>query len=239
MKKIKHPILSSLTVALLASATTTQASSVLIDFGFAAGVTTGNYNNINGGGATGSGSISTVEGTYSLINTTGASAGQVVVSSGVTANWGDSGSGANYTGSKPLALSGIAATATDDGLFLNNNGGTPTVTFAFTGLDASQAYTVLFYSARGNNGGPATDIGVSVGSGTGASISNSLNNDSEVGTFVATTTAAGELSLTYSSGGGNTATALNFMSITTVPEPSSTALLGLGGIAMILRRRRA
>lgn len=124
---------------------------------------------------------------------------------------------------------------------MNNAGATdPIVSLSFTGLAASQTYDILFYSARGNNGSVATNIGVTTGTGTGASISDSLNNDSEVGLFSATTTASGELTLTYTVGGNsNQVGALNFMSITAVPEPSSTALLGLSGLALILRRRRA
>jgi len=38
-------------------------------------------------------------------------------------------------------------------------------------------------------------------------------------------------------GGGNRASVSGFL-ITTVPEPSSAALLGLGGLALILRRRK-
>ncbi|MFC5050877.1 PEP-CTERM sorting domain-containing protein [Rubritalea spongiae] len=241
MKKTNISSLSIVATALLGLSATSQASSILIDFGASAGVTTGNYNNVNGNGTTGASSISDVEDTYSLIDSTGASAGQVVVSSNTTANWGDAASGANYTGTKPVTLSGIAATATDDGLYMNNAGAIdPIVSLSFTGLAASQTYDILFYSARGNNGGVATNIGVTTGTGTGASISNSFNNDSDVGIFSATTTASGELTLTYTVGGSSSsAGALNFMSITAVPEPSSTALLGLGGLALILRRRRA
>ncbi len=40
------------------------------------------------------------------------------------------------------------------------------------------------------------------------------------------------------SSGGQGSTTWNALSVDTVPEPSSTALLGLGGLALILRRRK-
>ena len=40
------------------------------------------------------------------------------------------------------------------------------------------------------------------------------------------------------SGGGQGSTVWNNLSIVGVPEPSTFALLGLGGLALVLRRRR-
>jgi len=37
---------------------------------------------------------------------------------------------------------------------------------------------------------------------------------------------------------GDQAAAVTTLSFTAVPEPSSSALLGLGGVALLLRRRR-
>jgi hypothetical protein len=37
----------------------------------------------------------------------------------------------------------------------------------------------------------------------------------------------------------NSGVALNYFQVTAVPEPSSTALLGLGGLALMLRRKRS
>jgi hypothetical protein len=64
--------------------------------------------------------------------------------------------------------------------------------------------------------------------------------------FSATSTAGGIIEFDFSEllndTDGGTSAAFNAMSITgitTIPEPSSTALLGLGGLALIVRRRRA
>jgi hypothetical protein len=73
-----------------------------------------------------------------------------------------------------------------------------------------------------------------------ATISSSFENSTEVGTFVATTTADGFLTLDYTvTGSGTNAGALNFMSLTTIPEPSAYALLsGLLGFGCVIVRRR-
>lgn len=61
MKKTIFPMLSAATIGLLSSTVSSQASSILIDFGASAGTSTGNYNNIDGNGVTGNSSISNVE----------------------------------------------------------------------------------------------------------------------------------------------------------------------------------
>jgi hypothetical protein len=214
---------------------------IYIDFGSSAGDATGNYNLISGDGVTGNSSISSVEGTYNLIDfETGEDVASVEVSSNATSGWGDSASAANWTGDKPSELSGIEAAATDDGLYLNNSvTPNPVVSLVFSGLEVSQEYLVLFYSARGNNGTVPTNIDVSVGTGSGATISSSFQNSTEVGSFVATTTADGFLTLDYTvTGSGTNAGALNFMSLTTIPEPSAYALLsGLLGLGCVMVRR--
>lgn len=57
--------------------------------------------------------------------------------------------------------------------------------------------------------------------------------------FDVTTDSSGNLDITYTHAGGTWIGINGFDLVSTaVPEPSSTALLGLGGIALLLRRRR-
>ncbi|MFK7849814.1 MAG: PEP-CTERM sorting domain-containing protein [Akkermansiaceae bacterium] len=134
----------------------------------------------------------------------------------------------------------------------DNNGGSPdiTITLSGAGIAASSDYIMTFYaydsgdSSRrtgiiGINGTTGPTLGPVVSQGTG--VPDSLDEYAVTGTF----TSDGVGNLTFGIDGlpgGNERTVINGFQLdavaVAVPEPSTTALLGLGGLALILRRRK-
>jgi hypothetical protein len=173
------------------------------------------------------------------------------LSSGTSSSYVDSGGNAT-TVALTLAMAPTAGTnsngsfgpddLTFQGTYGGNGGGVSTATI--TGLDMNQAYELLFYHAKNNANEIETANGVSPEDFTG--ITTAANTSVYEDGFGA---AAGHF-LYYSSvsadGGGDIVilmdgtgyeTVTGFQ-IRSVPEPSSTALLGLGGLALMLRRRK-
>ena len=90
---------------------------------------------------------------------------------------GFAGTGANYTGTYPAAVSSLPANALKDGFYFQNaNNG---ITLTLNGLNSSVTYDFLFYGARGNNGS-STSFTVTGLNTTNGSIANVLNNSTAV-----------------------------------------------------------
>ncbi|MFC5050440.1 PEP-CTERM sorting domain-containing protein [Rubritalea spongiae] len=125
-------------------------------------------------------------------------------------------------------------------------------------LSTSASYTLdsISFQHRANNSTNAFDshnLSVSDGVTTLNLIINELTNPlnqwneysaSLQGTAFETLDAGTTLTFTIrlagksSNGAGNSFSGIDDITVTKVPEPSSTALLGLGGLALVLRRRR-
>ena len=148
---------------------------------------------------------------------------------------GFAGPGANYAGSYPATVATLPASALQDSIYINSS--SHSVTLTFSGLDSGSTYDFLTYGARGNSGSDATYTITGGNSGSGT-ISDVFNNATQTVNITGITpNGSNEITFLWTTTGS--ASGLNLIQITTaVPEPSSTALIGLGGLALILRRRR-
>lgn len=162
---------------------------------------------------------------------TGISVGGANLTWASTGTWGDN----------------VAASSGDESIYGgyldDNNAQRPE--FTLSGLTAAlggSAYTIIVYSfsddpnnGLGNlilNGGTPTAITSSTSTGN-------LTGNYGITTFTGVTgdSFTVEGNVTAGSAGRPRATIAGFQ-VVAVPEPSSTALLGLGGLALILRRRK-
>jgi len=126
---------------------------------------------------------------------------------------------------------GVGGLASVGGKYIGVNYGTTTAGSMSSGFDviltlSSSGWDVAITGLEDSGGAAITG-----GSGTwGGAIGefSDFNNDMRVGTSYQTSAAAGDLTLSQ----------ITLTQVAAVPEPSSTALLGLGGLALILRRRK-
>jgi autotransporter-associated beta strand protein len=189
LSRITFPIISVLTLLLAWLALPAGATTVLLDFNNintstlvavdptpAPGSDGLYYNNIllaygGGSGQTASGPLTftntltlPLAGVTSMVltNSVNASSGWTLSLSKGGASGGavgPTGTGANYAGPYPGAVSSFAATALKDSIYINNQA---VLTVSITGLDNTRNYNLLTYGARGNNGGSQTNA-LSVG----------------------------------------------------------------------------
>jgi hypothetical protein len=185
-----------------------------------------------------------------LVDTTGAPTGISLTvarvlnkDAGASGGGGNSGAGGDYPGTKPAAVSSFAPSATSDGFF-SNNGNVMAITFS--GLNTSLTYDLLTYGGRPAGSAPAEGYELIAGT---PSVGDSfqaiaVQDNSTVAPFWGgiSPDVDGEISfllrtdttVNYTSG---TISALNFASLTVVPEPATISLLGLGGLVLLRRRR--
>ncbi len=165
-----------------------------------------------------------------LVSTNGLATGTTVVN-GVTFTR------TNLFGNSYGFSSGVTtADAATDALYTNAgySGGTITL----TGLNIGDQYEIQAFHGDNRGGALSTRV-MNVGDGTTvATTSGAVSTSGSwiIGTF----TADAATQDFHSSHGTNVSSELNAYQLrnVTVPEPSSTALLGLGGLALILRRRK-
>ena len=134
----------------------------------------------------------------------------------------------NWTSvSREVSLTGVvndqATLSFDFWMSADQNGTSTPNNFSYAVLDAAPG-------ARGNE-----DWGVAGDTDIAYSASNSGHIDLVVDTSSFT---GGSFFIAFNDNGWNSATKIDNVMVTSVPEPSSAALLGLGGLALILRRRK-
>ena len=131
--------------------------------------------------------------------------------------------------------SGITKNLTEDFLY-----GTVSLTLSGPGISANTDYEIKFWGYDAGNNVDFSFISTGTTTGTAGPIVNAnsaphpvtFDDYTATGTF--TSNASGQLEIV----GSGTNPTLNGFQLTAVPEPSTTALLGLGGLALILRRRK-
>lgn len=136
--------------------------------------------------------------------------------------------------------------------YLDDGDAGPTITVtglaAWLASESATGYTITFFQNSDTTANNFAQMDLFDGTGTGGSLLESMAPEVSDGSgagsgsrLVRTTTNAfTNDTITFHTdrdlGGGNRASVSGFL-ITAVPEPSSAALLGLAGLALILRRR--
>ncbi|MFP4053926.1 MAG: PEP-CTERM sorting domain-containing protein [Phycisphaerae bacterium] len=134
-------------------------------------------------------------------------------------------------------------------LFDNNGDGTVQLSFNLSGLDTTPGvtYTVEIWSARANNSSSFVDVTID-GAFSDGGLSNDFNwgnegltgkdanGTADVLTWSNLAASDGDLTVNIV---GTDRLGVNAMRITQIPEPATMALLSLGGLAVLKRRRSA
>lgn len=195
--------------------------------------------------------VTAISGSTSLVTTTNAASGITLTMSG---NWQATTDSSSSTPIATLGPGGNSAFAytnvIDDGIFMTN-GAAAVATMTLTGLNDSLSYNFSFLGSFGRNDArwATFTIGASsaqVLTSTTAASSDGIKNynDDTVVSILGAKSSGGSLTINMTgsqliNGGTPGAYAIiNAMGIATVPEPTSLALLGLGGLAILGFRRR-
>jgi len=213
------PLLAGLAIAVSANAATlavnfTGSTNTSVS-GDLYGVTQVNWNNLSGGGGTPTDVLVTSD-------------------SGQSATVSYSGRGTYRMNGSPVTVEesmfyGYLDDGNDIGITINLN----------MASIAAGSYTVTIFSASDNGGGGFNDITVN-------GVANAVTNEGNLGGLsnahatTVVTGVSGDLTITTPVRNGSTRSSVAGFTVeyTAVPEPSSAALLGMGGLALILRRRK-
>ena len=221
--------------------TSNAATIVYTDFGDGSGAisSTDTYNTIV---PSASGANTSLEGSgesfTNLLDTAGVATGidlHVLVAS----TGGDVRGGG--TTSSHDSVTGLDDNALDDGFWVNSgNGSTPatvTIALSFSSLTAA-AYDIQLTSGDGTQ--RDTTWSITTGTGDASTFTATAASTSGIGSWSTVAPAGGNIVITgtFTADSAFNTSTINFVSLTAIPEPSSTALLGLGGLALMLRRSK-
>jgi hypothetical protein len=218
--KIPHLILAGLFgVSTAHAATIAFGDSIFVDFG--EDTSTGYENNI-------SSSLGALSIADAIRFSDGAATGVGITATKTGGAWTEANTN---EGTGPNALNTTDASVFADALGINNGSGA-TMSITFTGLIDSLTYDLT----GGVNANSNYATGWTI-AGSPRQVSDATASGGYI-SFTDLTSSAGTLTITLD----NNALkhfAVSQLALTAVPEPSSAALLGLGGLAFALRRRRA
>ncbi|MFC5050452.1 PEP-CTERM sorting domain-containing protein [Rubritalea spongiae] len=229
---------------LIAGMTGTSSAAIIlgdvisVDFGSTA-PSTANWNQFTRTGAAGDFS------TNNLVRLAdGANTGVSITLTGATTT-NNGGNGANHLDASAFGGSSNA-TIYGDHIFDNTGGSIAarTLTFNITGLDESLTYNLVGGFLRDSNAFENTyTVGTDSRNSTeSGGVYNNFHTFSNIGvTSIDGGQPVGQqgvITLTVAASSAADIASISELTITAVPEPSSTALLSLGGLALILRRRK-
>ena len=143
----------------------------------------------------------------------------------------------NFDGDNAVGAYGDLAGAESDAWSVTFNDlgiGTQTITLYMGHTSTDRVFDMDVSLTDGGAPVTTTDTSAAIGTYGGAASGRAFRYD----ITVATTTASADLTLTFGSVSGGAGQAY-WAGYTATPEPSSTALLGLGGLALMLRRKRS
>lgn len=248
--------------ALVAVTSSVSAANIVFSFGAGNPTATQTINRVATTNANGNSANVTVA---DVLTTTGASSGMSTAATGT--QWFSAGAGGSYAPIGSTAYNdGSALVNTWKAEYLPSNvgniwqqganGDSGAGSMTFSGLMANTDYTFTLLSVRAN--GFLTDSGsysMNYNGGSAGVTTSLIGAGSQAGNVItgsATGNASGlnarEITWSFSTNDTPADAVLNLtgdwnvnailVETTAVPEPSSTALLGLGGLALILRRRK-
>ena len=174
-------------------------------------------------------------GTWNAFTIASSSGGEqsITTAEGPTFTINPGGGGTSFSVFNQIGTAG-ANDLRGDMIAKNDDGSIP---WEVTGLDPNGLYSLVFFGHPQYVPGvyPAGSITTIDGVGTGAT-AGATEWDYD---FTNVQAVGGKISGTFvSPAGWNTWSGLQFEQTGAVPEPTTTALLGLGGLALILRRRK-
>jgi len=206
------------------AATLVVGTEIGVDFGSIA--PTNNFNQIN---RTSDGSL----GAGTLINTSGDTVDNVGFSWSANNPWFSNDDSLSFTG-QPAVFND---SNTEDWMGISESGGpTGIITLTFSGLSDSLTYDLVIGARYDVNSNADTSWTVD-----GQTLLATATSDTEAyRSFTGLSTdGAGNLVITGTGAGSRTDIAtVSALHLTAVPEPSALALLGVGGMLILLRRRR-
>ena len=228
-------------ITLSAMVVTNASTVVYVDFGDNAQAAISSSDTYNTLTPSATGVTTSLEGSgesfSNLVDTTGASTG-VDLNVLVTSTGGDVRGGETTTTHD--SITGIDDNALNDGFWVNNGSITGEVSFVltFSSLTAS-AYDIQLTSGSGLQRDTTWQISTGTGDASTTTIT-TANKLSSLATWSGVAPDSGEIVITgtYTADSAFNTGTVNFISLVAVPEPSSTALAALGGLALTFRRRK-
>jgi len=115
------------------------------------------------------------------------------------------------------------------------------ITFTFTGLQPNQEYTALTWAFDSESGNTGKNIDFTTSGGTVSITTSNTNadyNPVSLENLVTDGADTATIVMDHTGGSGGAVSFTNGFELAVIPEPASLALIGLGGLTMLARRRR-